>query len=579
MSVTKIGFIRLQEEDGRLLIWVSRGYLVVVVLLLSAPLAGVGWILQETVNHPEDPVPIPSCLCGGEVGPGSSNFLLARIAFWALFVLVGLGLLGGIVAVFLHGWPVTVLDSSANLVSEGRRAICRLDAVQLQLKREPPPQGVAAGHGSGFQPWSLQLHPHLGFTFWIPEHAEWLQEHIESFLSRVGPLIRKPAPEVEALLRQTTERAAPPVWYLGLCASVVVALVVGAFLLGRLSLYRAGLLDSRPTLRPVAAWRLSVEGQRPPSAAVAFSPDGNSLASAADDGTILIRNVADGKLVNTLPGHEGLVKGVAFAGDGQTLASVGDDGRIKLWDLARGQEKTVLPGDGHWVYRLVVSPDGRTLAAAGGYKITLWDVATGQVTATLRGRPGLNFSMAFSPDGQTLAVAYDERVKLWDVATGQEKAVYTGHEGLVSALAFSPDGRTLATGSFVSGRYWVRPTPSRSEIKLWTVASGREKATLRDEGGPVRCLAFSADGQTLVSGAEASVIESLDWKGDHPTRKVRHGDAPTLRLWDVAAARLVDRKAASFGNSTDVLDVAFRPDVQGLATFHRHGKITLWEGP
>jgi WD40 repeat protein len=578
MSVTRIGFIRLKEEDGRLLIWQSRAFLIIIVLILFALLAGVGWFFLETLNHPEDSIPIPSCLCGGEIGPSSSNFLLARFALWALLVLLFLGLLVGIVVVFLDGWPVTVLDSSANLVSVGRRAICRLDAVRLQLERIPPSQGL---HGSGFQPqFSLELHPDLGFTFWIPEHAEWLLKHLEGFLSRVGPL-RGPAPEVEALLRQSAERTARPAWFRWLFSAVIAVVLVGPFLLGWFGLYRAGLLSSQPTLRPVAAWRLSVEGLRPSDMVLAFRPDGGNLATGGGDGTINIWDVVDRKLVSTLPGHEGLVKSLAYAPDGQTLASVGDDGRIKLWDLARGQEKTPLPGNGRWVYRLVFSPDGRTLAAAGSYRITLWDVATGQVTATLRGRPGGTFSMAFSPDGQTLAVACDERVELWDVATGQEKAVYTGHEGLVSALAFSPDGRTLASGSFVSTTFWARPTPSRSEIKLWTVASGREKATLRAEGGPVRCLAFSPDGRTLVSGAAASVISSIWWskKGADPPFEVRPGDGPTLRLWDVAAARVVDRKAASFGYSTGVLDLALRPDGQGPATFDRNGNVTVWEAP
>jgi WD40 repeat protein len=92
---------------------------------------------------------------------------------------------------------------------------------------------------------------------------------------------------------------------------------------------------------------------------------------------------------------------VAFSPDGQTLASGTDDKAIRLWDVASGQELQSLGGNGGSVNGIAFSPDGRILASGSADEtIRLWDVTSSQELRTLEGHRGEVNSVAFSPDGE-----------------------------------------------------------------------------------------------------------------------------------------------------------------------------------
>ncbi len=231
---------------------------------------------------------------------------------------------------------------------------------------------------------------------------------------------------------------------------------------------------------------------------IAYSPDGALLAVASSIG-IWLYDTGTYQEVALLTGHTNRVYSVAFSPDGNTLASGG--GRqamtsLRLWDVTTGQSIATLTGHEWVIYSVAFSPDGNTLASGSGDDtIRLWDVVTGEHKQTLTGHTGSVRSVAFSPDGNTLASgSSDDTIRLWDVVTGEHKQTLTGHTGSVRSVAFSPNGNTLASGN------------TDGTIHLWDTVTGANQRTFTGHTRLVRSTAFSPDGTTLASGNEDGTV-------------------------------------------------------------------------
>jgi len=318
--------------------------------------------------------------------------------------------------------------------------------------------------------------------------------------------------------------------------------------------------------------------------AVAYSPDGQLLASASDDGTICLSDAKTGVWLRTLEGHGSWVMSVAFSPDGELLASGFWDGTVKLWEVGTGRCLRTLEGHGSRVNSVAFAPDGERLASGSEDKtVKLWDVAAGRCLRTLEGHRQPVMSVAFSPDGELLASgSWDSTVKLWEVVTGRCLRTLEGHHGPVTSVAFSPDSERLASGSL------------DNTVKLWEVATGRCLRTLEGHGSGVNSVAFAPDGQLLASGSWDSTVklwevvtgrclrtleghrgsvESAAFSPDGE-RLASGSSDKTVKLWEVADGRCLRTLE---GHRSSVDSVAFAPDGERLASGSYDKTVKLWE--
>jgi RNA polymerase sigma factor (sigma-70 family) len=194
------------------------------------------------------------------------------------------------------------------------------------------------------------------------------------------------------------------------------------------------------------------------------SPDGKVLAGPVEgeQGTVGLVELATGKVLHRLAGHDRRPWDGAFSPDGRILVVWGLDRSAHVWDVAGGRRLRRFPlgtgagairPDRRDVYAAALSPDGRLLAYGSpdweDRHVALHDLATGGVVRVIDKLPDRVSALAFSPDGRTLAWGgkRDATLHLVELATGRERASFHGHRGQVLSLAFSADGRTLVSGS------------------------------------------------------------------------------------------------------------------------------------
>ena len=264
---------------------------------------------------------------------------------------------------------------------------------------------------------------------------------------------------------------------------------------------------------------------------VAFSAQANVLASGGAE-LILWR---DGLPIAVHTTHQARISQLSFSPDGQLLASAATDGSLILWQLQQGgslqPRQRLSIGDADiGVEALVFSPDGRYVVAGGLNSSThIWDVATGSLLQRLEENSS---ALAFSPDGSLLASALPgQAVLVREVGSGQTRHMLLGHPRDVRSLQFSPDGDSLVALSWGGQlslwqlepshlqRRWgddieaVRFHPQESllltghddgSVVLWNTASGLALQRIQNHTARINALAVGADNHVASAGQDGN---------------------------------------------------------------------------
>jgi WD40 repeat protein len=343
-------------------------------------------------------------------------------------------------------------------------------------------------------------------------------------------------------------------------------------------------------LPPGVIARLGTLRLRHNCTALAWVPDGQTLASAGNDGTIRLWDAASGKQIRQcMRWQNGNIQALTYLPDGKTLACKGNDRMVHVWNTAAGREvRTLVPAQqeaaalapgaeedslvelctdntlrvwdlttgressslelsrGKQIVRAALSADGKRVAGWGIQDdLTVWDATTGKQIFRAAAQLKTPMSLTFSHDGKIMAASgAPGQIVAWDAENGKELHRYEG-AGFLQWLTFSQDGKNVAG---VGGD---------RAVHLWSLVQGKE---LRQVESPVSCgptwegvgaLAFSPDGRTLAAS-----------------------QGSTIHFWDVETGKLVQRFT---GHTAAVVDVRFSSDNQRVVSCGKDGTARLWD--
>jgi WD40 repeat protein/serine/threonine protein kinase len=316
--------------------------------------------------------------------------------------------------------------------------------------------------------------------------------------------------------------------------------------------------------------------------AVAYRPDGRQFATASTDKTVRQWDAETTQPIGEPLRHQYPVWAVAYSPDGRTLLTGSGDsdkddaGEAQLWDAAGGKPLGPPLLRGRFVNSVAFSSDGRMILTLASGQAQLWKAGDAQrigvpqtptLTALLLPHVGEVRTAIFSPDGKlVLTGGTDGTARLWQTDTGRpfgpplrHGTPDDKHAIRVAAAAFSPDGQLVVTGSqavdLAAKRY------IGGEARLWRVATGAAVGEPWPHRGPVKAIAFSPNGQRVLTGGIVS-------EGRQPANL--GGEA---RLWDIPTGQPIGQPMEQ---TRPVWTVAFSPDGRTLLTGSEASQTTFW---
>ncbi len=284
-------------------------------------------------------------------------------------------------------------------------------------------------------------------------------------------------------------------------------------------------------------------------ATIAFSPDSRFILSGSNDRTIKLWEVSSGREIRTFRGIDADVTAVAYSPDGRIALAGYMNGRLAFWEVSTGRKIRSFKAHSSWIQEVAFSPDGKkAISGSSNRNVKVWRVSSGARIGSVRGSRvrGQNWSnttVAFSLDGR-FALLGSKDTQLWNLEKRQKilnlpSRFASGQFGNeVNDSTFSPDGRLFLLGG--------------NGLELREISTGREIQTFKGRTYRIQTVAYSPDGQFIMTG---------------------HKDG-ALTLWNVSTGREIRSFAKQ---NTSIHQIIFSPNGRFVLTGNNDGTMTLWE--
>jgi periodic tryptophan protein 2 len=255
---------------------------------------------------------------------------------------------------------------------------------------------------------------------------------------------------------------------------------------------------------------------------LAYSPDGQYIATGGDDGKVKLWNTRSGFCIITFSQHTASVSAVYFASQGQVLFSASLDGTVRAFDLIRYRNFRTFTSPSPVQFScLAVDPSGEVIAAGStdSFEVFLWSVQTGKLLDVLAGHEGPVSSLTFSPTTDVLASgSWDKTVRVWDVFSRSHAVEPFQLNADVLSLAFRPDGQEFVVSTldgqltFFSANLSKQTNviEGRKDISGGRKADDRVAASNSASSKAFTSVAWNADGSCVLAGGNSKYVALYD---------------------------------------------------------------------